>query len=220
MATQFDPIAKDESLNTTENTPRNIADVLAEELSAIEQAIAGGSGSGGHTIVNASGTDMTQRAKMQFVDAGVTDDSANDKTKVEIVQTISAESDLTSAPDGVYQGTWDESVSDVLTADMVGYGAGTVEDALDNGIARQFFSEPVMLGSLTWAQAGKYYSTIPTPAALTGKTLLAVNISDWDELSASVLLNLYIRENNTIGILSSTGTFSNSSYIKMCLLYR
>ena len=80
---------------------------------------------------------MTQRAKMQFVDAGVTDDSANDKTKVEIVQTISAESDLTSAPDGVYQGTWDESVSDVLTADMVGYGAGTVKGALDLMTPRQ-----------------------------------------------------------------------------------
>lgn len=136
MATQFDPIAKDESLNTTESPSRNIADVLAEELSAIEQAISGGSGSGGHTIVNASGTDMTQRAKMQFVDAGVTDDSANDKTKVEILQTISAESDLTSAPDGVYQGTWDESVSDVLTADMVGMGDGTgdtVKDRLDPG---------------------------------------------------------------------------------------
>ena len=32
MATQYDPIAKDESLNTTENPSRNIADVLAEGL--------------------------------------------------------------------------------------------------------------------------------------------------------------------------------------------
>ena len=39
MATQFDPIAKDESLNTTEVTPRNIADVLAEELSGIASAL-------------------------------------------------------------------------------------------------------------------------------------------------------------------------------------
>lgn len=131
MATQYDPIAKDESLNTTESPSRNVADVLAQGLDAIEQAIAGGSGSGGHTIVNASGTDMTQRAKMQFVDAGVTDDSANDKTKVEILQTISSEADLANAPDGVYQGTWDEDPADILTADMVGYGSGTVEDALD-----------------------------------------------------------------------------------------
>lgn len=39
MATVYDPIAKDESLNTTEATPRNIADVLAEELSGIASAL-------------------------------------------------------------------------------------------------------------------------------------------------------------------------------------
>lgn len=43
MATQYDPIAKDESLNTTELTPRNIADVLAEELARIVTALGGGS---------------------------------------------------------------------------------------------------------------------------------------------------------------------------------
>lgn len=43
MAVQFDPIAKDESLNTTELTPRNVADVLAQELSGIAAAIGGGS---------------------------------------------------------------------------------------------------------------------------------------------------------------------------------
>lgn len=39
MAVQFDPIAKDESLNTTESPSRNVADVLAQELSAIASAI-------------------------------------------------------------------------------------------------------------------------------------------------------------------------------------
>ena len=43
MATQYDPIAKDESLNTTENPSRNIADVLAEELARIVTALGGGS---------------------------------------------------------------------------------------------------------------------------------------------------------------------------------
>lgn len=39
----------------------------------------------GHTIVNPSGTDMTQRAKMQFTgNVTVTDDSTNDKTIVNI----------------------------------------------------------------------------------------------------------------------------------------
>lgn len=32
MATQYEPIVKDSTLNTTESTPRNIADVLADEL--------------------------------------------------------------------------------------------------------------------------------------------------------------------------------------------
>jgi len=111
MATQFDPIAKDESLNTTESPSRNVADVLAQGLDAIEQAIAGGSGSGGHTIVNASGTDMTQRAKMQFVDAVVTDDAVNDVTKISTTPASYPSANVT-------------------------YGSGSVEDALD-GLAIQ-----------------------------------------------------------------------------------
>lgn len=43
MAIQYDPIAKDESLNTTESPSRNIADVLAQELSGIASAISSGS---------------------------------------------------------------------------------------------------------------------------------------------------------------------------------
>lgn len=39
MATQFDPIAKDQSINTTESPSRNIADVLAQELSGISTAL-------------------------------------------------------------------------------------------------------------------------------------------------------------------------------------
>lgn len=39
MATVYAPIAKDESINTTESPSRNIADVLAQELSGIASAI-------------------------------------------------------------------------------------------------------------------------------------------------------------------------------------
>lgn len=107
MATVTKPLALDESINTTEQTPRNVADVLAQGLDAIEQAIASGSGSGGHTIVNASGTDMTQRAKMQFVDAVVTDDAVNDVTKI-------------STTPASYPSA------------NVSYGSGSVKDALDD----------------------------------------------------------------------------------------
>ena len=38
------PIALDKSINTTEQTPRNIADVLAQQLAAIKTAIESGNG--------------------------------------------------------------------------------------------------------------------------------------------------------------------------------
>ena len=47
-----------------------------------EWANESGGGSGGHTIINSSGTSMTQRDGLQFSGLNVTDDSANDKTVV------------------------------------------------------------------------------------------------------------------------------------------
>jgi hypothetical protein len=47
-----------------------------------EWANESGGGSGGHTIINSAGTDMTQRDGLQFSGLNVTDDSANDKTVV------------------------------------------------------------------------------------------------------------------------------------------
>lgn len=85
MATVTKPIALDESINTTEVTPRNVADVLAQELSNIASAIGGGGGSGGHTIENSSGIALPQRTNLQFGSGlGVTDDAGNDATVVEL----------------------------------------------------------------------------------------------------------------------------------------
>ena len=42
------------------------------------------SSSGGHTILNGSGSAMNQRTNLQFEGMGVTDDSTNDKTVVTI----------------------------------------------------------------------------------------------------------------------------------------
>lgn len=44
----------------------------------------GGGGSGGHTIIDPLGQDMPQRTGLQFIGASVTDDSANNKTVVNI----------------------------------------------------------------------------------------------------------------------------------------
>lgn len=52
--------------------------------------------SGGHTILNSSGTAMTARGKLQFAHGSVTDDSANDKTVVDVVGTYSEGSQVVS----------------------------------------------------------------------------------------------------------------------------
>jgi len=86
----------------------------------------------GHTIWNAIKTALTQRTKLWFADAKVTDDSTEQATKVEVVQLIDDESELTNAPDGVYQGDYEDAPEDVLDASMVAYNDGSVEDALDD----------------------------------------------------------------------------------------
>ena len=64
-----------------------------------EWANESGGGSGGHTILNNSGTSMTQRAGLQFEGIYVTDDSTNDKTKVSIPQFTQAEWNALSSTD-------------------------------------------------------------------------------------------------------------------------
>ena len=51
MALVTKPPALDESINTTELSPRNVADVLAQELANIASAIGGGGGSGASYVL-------------------------------------------------------------------------------------------------------------------------------------------------------------------------
>lgn len=63
MATVTKPIALDESLNTTEVPSRNVADVLAEELQNIAQAIGGSGGdSVSWTQIQSTGTKIAEIA--------------------------------------------------------------------------------------------------------------------------------------------------------------
>ncbi len=148
MATQFDPIAKDESLNTTETPSRNIADVLAQGLAAVVGAMPAtelanlsdvtisvpsngqtlkynsitqkwenANDAGGHVIEEQDGTDMTQRANLQFVDAHLTDDSVNDRTEVENIKDITAADYASATEDGFYNVT-DESDEELTAADI------------------------------------------------------------------------------------------------------
>ena len=54
-------------------------------MDIIDQNLGGGGGGGGHTIIDPNGSDMAQRAGLQFTGScSVTDDSVNDKTVVNI----------------------------------------------------------------------------------------------------------------------------------------
>lgn len=56
----------------------------------------------GHTIVDSSGTDMTQRDDLQFIDAHLTDDSVNGKTVVEIAKPVTEAEWATATEEGFY----------------------------------------------------------------------------------------------------------------------
>ena len=116
MATVTKPLALNESLNTTENTPRNIADVLADELDGIKQAINQSGSGNGHIIQNSAGANMPSENTMQFVDAHLSDDSVGGKTKVENIKSVTEAQFESATEDGLYdvdiQGAEIEPASD------------------------------------------------------------------------------------------------------------
>ena len=76
--------------------------LLAFGTDVIGSADTGGSGSGGHVIEDTNGTALTQRADLQFVGVYTEDDSANDRTKVNVVRTMTkAQMDALSAAEKV-----------------------------------------------------------------------------------------------------------------------
>ena len=88
----------------------------------------------GHTIWNRIKTALTARGKLWFADASVSDVSADDATKVEVVTELASETAFDNlATDGTADGVYcfPDSGEEYLTADNVGYGNGTVADALD-----------------------------------------------------------------------------------------
>lgn len=89
----------------------------------------------GHTIWNRIKTALTSRVALWFADASVSDVSADGATKVEVVTELNSESDFDNlATDGTADGAYcfPDSGAEYLTADNVGYGSGSVADALDD----------------------------------------------------------------------------------------
>lgn len=92
-------------------------------------------GGAGHAIENSAGTELTQRDVMQFVDIKASDDSVNEKTKIEMIQEVTA-AQLVNAGDGAYIVTDEDEV--YLSAQEMEYDhtqsglvAMNVQDAID-----------------------------------------------------------------------------------------
>ena len=58
-------------------------DALRQNIAETKKYISEHGGSG-HIVLNSSGTQMTQRGKIQFIGATLTDDATNDKTVVSV----------------------------------------------------------------------------------------------------------------------------------------
>lgn len=87
----------------------------------------------GHVVQNSSGTDMTQRSKLQFADAEVSDDSTNGKTVVTVVREMTR-AQFNALPQaeryGIIRITDDGNR--LIDASEVSYNNETVKSKLDS----------------------------------------------------------------------------------------
>lgn len=154
MATQFDPIAKDESLNTTEATPRNIADVIAEGLKGIEDALP--------TYTEGDGIDISAQKEIS-VDTTFTEAS----TRANI-----ASGDLLSTILGKIKKYFTDlkAVAFSGAAADVTYGSGSVKDALDvKQVSKIYDVSSSTFSTLTYFGNTAYLGSVVPETSLYGK---------------------------------------------------
>lgn len=73
----------------TTDSQQSFMEDYATNMEIIDENMGGGSGGGGHTIVNPAGTDMAQEPKMQFAGkVSVADDATNEKTVVTLPEEV------------------------------------------------------------------------------------------------------------------------------------
>lgn len=200
MATQYDPIAKDESLNTTELTPRNIADVLAEGLADVVTALGGGS------LDDLSDVSITTPSDGQIL----VYDGNDSEWKNENAPTIPTVNDatLTLTQNGSTLGTFTANASSNVTIDVPGGGGGGGHTIIDPD------------GTSMTQRAGlAFIDAHVSDDAVNDETEIeiveAISKTDWDNLDASDASNngLYEIEmpNNTPILDASMVAYGNGT---------
>ena len=155
------------------NTTSGLASTTVQ--GAIDELADGGGGGGGHQIMNSLGSTVTQEDVLQFVDSGVTDDSTNGRTKVEIIQKITS-AQLATAPDGIYD-VIDEAET-YLNASQIGYSNST------SGLASTVVQSAI-------DEVDNKYGTWASTTIAAGST--AVTISD-AAISTASFIDVYFKD--------------------------
>lgn len=146
-------------------------------------AISSGASGGGHTIENTSGTDMEQRSDLQFVGVYTEDDSANDRTKVNVVRTMTkAQMDALSAAEKVgFIRTSDEADNPYNGIEVKAYTTTASDHSGDvfSGVTVNIDSKKVArYGQVVCISvAFRISATVSVPA---WSTINLLDISDWD----------------------------------------
>ena len=159
------------------------------------------SGSSGHIIQGPAGTDIAKEKRMQFIDAGVTDDSTNGKTKVEVIRRVTS-AQYASAPDGIYD-VYDESGTTINLSQM---GDVDIINPQDGEVLRYINNEWVNDGSVNdlndsiSAIVNEYgaKNELPYPYKDTTKTQSGITYTD-----------------NGKGLITVSGTASGYSYFDL-----
>ena len=145
---------------------------------------------GGHELVNSSGSTMTQRSKMAFLDTHLTDDSGNNTTKVQVTKEITTAQFLSETEEGLY--FFRDMPDSVVTAEQVAYSSGvSVKDKIDSLIS----SEEKSITTGTTPYNGFYIGDV-TPSKSADKIIALVPFKNNDnnsQVTFSVLNNGTVR---------------------------
>ena len=105
---------------------------------AIDEIAQGGSGSGGHTIIDDSGVSQTQRPALKFDGVYTHDDSTNSRTQVDIVREFQSKSAIEALTGEEAKGFQylDDNQYDAFTAGDIAYDENnSVKDKIDEVVA-------------------------------------------------------------------------------------
>ena len=163
LPTKTSDLTNDEGFTSTswtqiQTTGTKIAEIDIDGTTTDIYAPTSG-GSSGHTILNGSGTAMTDRSNLQFDDLSVIDDSVNDKTIVS-ASGKADKSDLTSI---VQNGS---TASQAISFGQRFYRNGVLKRAISDISSGDSFTDGTNCESVTLNVIGSYVETEPSDSSL------------------------------------------------------